>query len=97
MKCKHCQAELDIQSVLNKAEFSWPLRQMVWSICSGCSEGNHVRFENGIAQVISLQGYPGYEYDVISSANEPTIEVRVDPNCLQVWFHGRHNEVKARA
>lgn len=97
MKCKHCQAELDIQSVLNKAEFSWPLRQMVWSICSGCSEGNHVRFENDIAQVISLQGSPGYEYDVISSANEPTIEVRVDPNCLQVWFHGRHNEVKARA
>ena len=69
---------------------------MVWSLCASCGDGNHVRFENGMAQVVSLQESPGYEYDVISSANEPTIEVRVDPNYLHVWLHGQHNEVKER-
>lgn len=97
MKCKYCDSKIDIQTSLDKAEFSWPLRQMVWSVCSSCGKGNHVHFENGLAQVICPQESPGYEYDVISSTEEPTIKVRVDPSFLHIWFQGKHNEVKERA
>ncbi|WP_413663474.1 hypothetical protein ACG1BZ_20725 [Microbulbifer sp. CNSA002] len=97
MKCKHCESEIELQSAIDSAEFSWPLRQTVWCLCSRCGNGNHVRFERGIAQVVSLSGSPGYEYEVLSSTNEPTIEVRADQEYLHVWLQGKHHEVQARA
>lgn len=73
------------------------MRQLVWYVCSNCGKGNHIRFDNGLAQVVVLQGAPGYEYDPISSTNEQSLQIRVDSGFLHIWLHGKHFEIKERS
>ncbi|MFK8068337.1 MAG: hypothetical protein AB8D52_08830 [Gammaproteobacteria bacterium] len=97
MKCNHCGKDFKVQHAIEGSVFSWPQRQTIWRVCLQCEQGNHIRFDNGLVQLITLQGSPGYEYDVISTINEPTISVRIDPSFLHIWFLGKHYEIKARA
>ena len=97
MKCVHCQEDIDIQLVLETSEFSWPLKQTVWYVCTHCNQGNHIRFENCKILMVKYLGAPGYEYDTIQEISAPSIEIRIDPAYLHVWFHGKHFEVKERA
>lgn len=97
MKCIHCQNDIEIQRAVETSPFSWPLMQTIWHECLNCKQGNHIRFENGKIKTIKLLGSPGHEYDTIEERIEPSIEIRIDPEYLHIWFHGRHYEVKERA
>jgi hypothetical protein len=97
MKCVHCDKEFDIQLAIETSFFSWPQRNTIWHVCQNCKQGNHIRFGKGEVQLVKPQGSPGYEYDVISTISEPTIETRVDPEFLHIWYLGKHYEIKERA
>lgn len=97
MNCVHCDKEFDFQYAVETSAYSWPQRKTIWCVCPHCSQGNHIRLDNGAVQLISLQGSPGYEYDIVSTSYEPTIEIRVDPKFLHIWYLGKHYEIKERA
>jgi hypothetical protein len=96
MKCNHCGKGIEIQHAIEASPFSWPQRKTIWYVCPQCEQGNHIRFDAGIAQLIMLQGSPGYEYDVVSTVSDPTIEIRIDPEFLHIWYLGKHYEIKER-
>ena len=96
MKCIHCDNEIKIRHAIETSLFSWPKRKTIWYVCPQCEQGNHIRFDIGLAQLIKLQGAPGYEQEVVSSVNESTIEIRVDPEYLHIWYMGSHYEIKER-
>ncbi|MEH6544452.1 MAG: hypothetical protein V7721_10960 [Porticoccaceae bacterium] len=97
MKCKHCSKEFEIQQAIEASLFSWPQMKTIWYVCPQCEEGNHIRFDKGSVQLVQPQGSPGYEYDVISTIMEPTIEIRIDPKFLHIWYMGKHHEIRERA
>jgi hypothetical protein len=97
MKCNHCSKDIEIQHAIEASPFSWPQRKTIWHVCPQCEQGNHIRFDTGIAQLIKLQGSPGYEYDVVSTVNDSTIEIRIDPEFLHIWYMGKYHEIKERA
>lgn len=96
IKCKHCESEFDIEHAIEASLFSWPKSKMIWYVCKHCEQGNNILFDKGSAHIVELQGSPGHEYNIISSKNEPTIEIRIDPEYLHIWYMGKHYEIKER-
>ena len=96
MKCYYCETKIELRVALERAEYAWPLRQTIWSVCEVCGKGNYLRFEKGKVEILALRGSPGFDYDLISSVHESGIEVRQDPEYLHVWLQGQHYEIKAR-
>ena len=97
MNCSHCGKDIEIRHAIESSIFSWPERKTVWYVCPQCMQGNHIRFDTGMAQLIKPLGSPGYEYDVISTVRDSTIEIRIDSDFLHIWYMGMHHEIKERA
>ena len=97
MKCIHCNNDIVIKEALESSSFSWPLMQTIWCECLACHKGNHIRFEKGKIILIKTLGSPGSEWEALDEINEPSVEIKIDPEYFHIWFQGNHFEIKERA
>lgn len=86
INCINCHENIDIVTILQNSLFSLPQLNVVWYECEKCGHGNHFRFRNGDMEQIKVIGASGPDWEVINNIQEPSIDIRIDPDCLHIWY-----------
>jgi len=96
MDCINCKTSFDLEFALSNSAFSWPEMQTAWYVCPDCNKGNHIRFNSQKVELIKSVTNNGTSWETVHDYFEPSIDVRIDPTYLHVWFKGKHFEIKSR-
>ena len=96
LPCPACGAPAGLETILDRADTSWPLQHWLWFDCPACGDGSHVELRGSSVSIGELDGAPGPCFLATATIEAPGLTMTSTANAVIVRYNGRVWQIPAR-